>query len=102
YRVGARLIDLEYVQFHPTVFAKKNAPRFLLTEALRGEGGVLVNARGERFMDSADPRGSLAPRDVVARAIKQQLAEIGDGGVFLDLSAMTPEFLRERFPNIYE
>jgi len=102
YRVGARLMDLEYVQFHPTVFAKKNAPRFLITEALRGEGAVLVNARGERFMDAADPRGSLAPRDIVARAIKQELAAIGDGGVFLDLSAMTPEFIRERFPTIYE
>ena len=73
YRVGARLIDLEYVQFHPTVFAKKNAPRFLVTEALRGEGGVLLNARGERFIDAVDPRGSLAPRDVVARAIKQEV-----------------------------
>src|SRR6188474_2977061 len=69
YRVGARLIDLEYVQFHPTVFAKTNAPPFLITEALRGEGGVLVNSRGQRFMDAADPRGSLAPRDIVARAI---------------------------------
>jgi L-aspartate oxidase len=102
YRVGARLIDLEYVQFHPTVFAKKNAPPFLITEALRGEGGVLVNSRGERFMDAADPRGSLAPRDIVARAIKQELASTGDASVFLDLSALKPEFLRERFPNIYE
>nr|AYC79559.1 L-aspartate oxidase [uncultured bacterium] len=102
YRVGARLIDLEYVQFHPTVFAKKNAPRFLVTEALRGEGGFLVNSRGERFMDVVDPRGSLAPRDVVARAVKQELAASGEPCVFLDLSAMTPAFLRERFPNIYE
>ncbi len=102
YRVGARLIDLEYVQFHPTVFAKKNAPRFLVTEALRGEGGVLVNARGERFMDGLHPLGSLAPRDVVARAIKQELAASGEPCVFLDLTAMTPEFIRERFPNIHE
>lgn len=102
YRVGARLMDLEYVQFHPTVFAKKNAPRFLITEAMRGEGGVLVNARGERFMDAADPRGSLAPRDVVARAIKQELAVSGEPVVFLDLSAMKPDFVRERFPNLYE
>jgi L-aspartate oxidase len=102
YRVGARLIDLEYVQFHPTVFARKNAPAFLITEALRGEGGVLVNARGERFMDAADPRGSLAPRDIVARAIKQELATSGDPSVFLDVSALKPETLRERFPNIYE
>jgi len=102
YRVGARLIDLEYVQFHPTVFAKKNAPRFLITEALRGEGGVLVNGHGQRFMDAADPRGSLAPRDVVARAIKHELASNGEASVYLDVSAMKPEFLRERFPNIYE
>ena len=101
YRVGARLIDLEYVQFHPTVFAKKNAPRFLVTEALRGEGGVLINAKGERFMDGVHPRGSLAPRDVVARAIKQELAASGESCVFLDLSAMKPEFIRERFPTIY-
>lgn len=102
YRVGARLIDLEYVQFHPTVFAKKNAPRFLISEAVRGEGAVLINSRGERFLDAIDPRGSLAPRDVVARAIKQELATSGDGGVFLDLSAMKPDFIRERFPNICE
>jgi L-aspartate oxidase len=102
YRVGARLIDLEYVQFHPTVFAKKNAPRFLVTEALRGEGGVLLNGRGERFMDPVDPRGSLASRDVVARAIKQELAASGESHVLLDLSAMAPEFIRDRFPTIYE
>ena len=102
YRVGARLIDLEYVQFHPTVFAKKNAPRFLVTEALRGEGGVLLNARGERVMEAVDPRGSLAPRDVVARAIKQELAVSGESHVLLDLSAMAPAFIRERFPTIYE
>ncbi len=102
YRVGARLIDLEYVQFHPTVFAKKNAPRFLVTEALRGEGGVLLNARGERFMDAVDPRGSLASRDVVARAIKQELAASGEPNVLLDLSAMKPEFIRDRFPTIFE
>ena len=102
YRVGARLIDLEYVQFHPTVFARKNAPAFLITEALRGEGGFLVNAKGERFMDAADPRGSLAPRDIVARAIKQELATTGEPFVFLDLSVMKPDFLRERFPNIHE
>jgi L-aspartate oxidase len=102
YRVGARLIDLEYVQFHPTVFAKKNAPRFLVTEALRGEGGVLLNGRGARFMDLVDPRGSLASRDVVARAIKQELATSGESHVLLDLSAMKPEFIRDRFPTIYE
>jgi L-aspartate oxidase len=102
YRVGARVIDLEYVQFHPTVFAKKNAPRFLVTEALRGEGAVLLNVRGERFMDRVDPRGSLASRDIVARAIRQELAASGEPCVYLDVSAMKPEFVRERFPGIYE
>ena len=102
YRVGGRVIDLEYVQFHPTVFARKNAPRFLISEALRGEGAVLVNARGERFMEAADPRGSLAPRDVVSRAIQHELAESGEPCVFLDLSAMRPGFARERFPGIHE
>lgn len=102
YRVGARLIDLEYVQFHPTVFALKNAPRFLVTEALRGEGGVLLNARGERFMDVVDPRGSLASRDVVARTIKQELAASGQAHALLDLSAMKPEFIRDRFPTVFE
>jgi len=100
YRVGARLIDLEYVQFHPTVIYKKNAPRFLITEALRGEGAVIVNARGERFMDALHPRGSLAPRDIVSRAIHQELATNGDACAFLDLSALKPDFIRERFPTV--
>ncbi|HET7534803.1 MAG TPA: L-aspartate oxidase [Candidatus Didemnitutus sp.] len=102
YRVGARLIDLEYVQFHPTVFFKKGAQHFLITEAMRGEGGVIVDARGRRFMDGIHPLGSLAPRDVVARGIKQHLATTGDACVYLDLSALKPEFIRERFPGIYE
>jgi L-aspartate oxidase len=100
YRVGARLIDLEYVQFHPTVFFKKNAPRFLVTEALRGEGAVLVNARGQRFMDPIHPRGSLAPRDIVARAIHLELAATGEACVYLDLAALDAAFIRDRFPTI--
>jgi L-aspartate oxidase len=102
YRVGARLIDLEYVQFHPTVFAKKNAPPFLVSEALRGEGAVLVNSKGARFMDAVHPRGSLAPRDVVTRTIRHEMAMSGEPCVFLDLSAMPPGFASERFPNIRE
>jgi L-aspartate oxidase len=101
WRVGARLIDLEYVQFHPTVFHGRNAPRFLITEAVRGEGGVLVDSHGRRFMDELDPRGSLAPRDVIARSIQQHLAKTGDACVWLDLSALKPEFIRERFPGLY-
>jgi L-aspartate oxidase len=102
YRVGARLIDLEYVQFHPTVFAKKDAPHFLISEALRGEGAVLVNSKAQRFMDVADPRGSLAPRDVVTRAITHELALSGEPCVYLDLSSMAPGYAAERFPNIRE
>ncbi|MBL9214168.1 MAG: L-aspartate oxidase [Opitutaceae bacterium] len=102
YRVGARLIDLEYVQFHPTVFYKPGTSRFLITEALRGEGAVLVDARGRRFMDGVHPLGSLAPRDVVARAIKHHLANTGEACVYLDLSALAARFVRERFPGIHE
>lgn len=102
YRVGARLMDLEYVQFHPTVFYHTNAPHFLITEALRGEGAVLVNGRGERFMDAIHPRGSLAPRDIVSRAIHQQLISSGDSCVYLDLTALKPGFIRDRFPFIFE
>ncbi|QYM79080.1 L-aspartate oxidase [Horticoccus luteus] len=102
YRVGARLIDLEYVQFHPTVFAGAGGQRFLITEALRGEGAVLVNGRGQRFMDDKHPLGSLAPRDIVARAIREELAASGEPCVYLDLSALKPEFVRERFPSIYD
>lgn len=102
YRVGARLMDLEYVQFHPTVFWKKGAPRFLITEALRGEGAVLVNARGEPFMDKVHPLRSLAPRDVVSRAIHQELAVSGEPCAYLDLSALSASFIENRFPGIRE
>lgn len=102
YRVGARLMDLEYVQFHPTVFFKKGAQPFLITEALRGEGAVLVDSAGRRFMDQAHPLGSLAPRDVVSRAVQQHLAATGEACAYLDLAALTPAFIRERFPSIHE
>jgi L-aspartate oxidase len=102
YRVGARLMDLEYVQFHPTVFFKKGAQPFLITEALRGEGAVLVDGQGRRFMDGLHPLKSLAPRDVVSRAISRHLAETGDACVYLDLSALAPDFIRARFPTIHQ
>jgi len=102
YRVGARLIDLEYVQFHPTVFYGKHAPRFLITEALRGEGAVLVNVNGKPFMEKVHERGSLAPRDIVSRAIHQELATSGEPCVYLDLSALDGNFVQERFPSIYQ
>ncbi|MEJ2399962.1 MAG: FAD-dependent oxidoreductase [Xanthomonadales bacterium] len=102
YRVGARLIDLEYVQFHPTVFYGRNAPRFLITEAIRGEGAVLVNIRGDAFMEGVHPRASLAPRDIVSRAIHREMAESGEPCVYLDLDAMDRGRLRDRFPTVYE
>jgi L-aspartate oxidase len=101
YRVGARVIDLEYVQFHPTVFYGKNAPRFLITEAIRGEGAVLVNVDGKPFMDTVHERGSLAPRDIVSRAIHQEMAESGEPCVYLDLDAMERQKLKDRFPTVY-
>jgi L-aspartate oxidase len=101
YRVGARLIDLEYVQFHPTVFYGNNAPHFLITEALRGEGAVLINGRGEKFVDAFHPLGSLAARDIVSRAIHQEMVASGDPCVYLDLAALEPDYIRERFPFIY-
>jgi len=101
YRVGARLIDLEYVQFHPTVYLPAGGRPFLITEALRGEGAVLVDLRGRRFMDAVHPMGSLAPRDVVARAILHHLGETGEEYAYLDLSALAPGFVRERFPAIH-
>jgi len=102
YRVGARLIDLEYVQFHPTVFYGKNAPRFLITEAIRGEGAELVNLNGERFMEKVHPRGSLAPRDIVARAIHHELATSGEPCVYLELGALDKNYLCERFPSVHQ
>jgi L-aspartate oxidase len=100
YRVGARLIDLEYVQFHPTVFYGKNASRFLITEALRGEGAVLVNGAGKPFMEGVHRRASLAPRDIVSRAIHQELANSGEPCVYLDLNALDRNSLSERFPSV--
>ncbi|MBT8039240.1 MAG: L-aspartate oxidase [Gammaproteobacteria bacterium] len=101
YRVGTRVIDMEYVQFHPTVFYGKRAPRFLITEAIRGEGAVLVNAAGEHFMDKVHERASLAPRDIVSRAIHRELTESGEPCVYLDLEAMERGKLSERFPTVY-
>lgn len=98
YRAGAELMDMEFYQFHPTAFAMEGAPRFLMSEALRGEGAWLVNARGERFMDRYHPGLELAPRDVVARAIAR---EGMDGPVYLDMRAVGAKTdLKARFPGI--
>jgi L-aspartate oxidase len=96
YRAGAEISDIEFVQFHPTALHVAGAPRFLLSEALRGEGGLLRNGAGDRFTDE------LAPRDVVARAIVAELRRTGDPHVFLDLTHRGAEFIRKRFPRVYE
>jgi L-aspartate oxidase len=98
YRAGAELMDMEFYQFHPTAFAMEGAPRFLMSEALRGEGAWLVNARGERFMERYHAGLELAPRDVVARAIAK---EGMDGPVYLDMRAVGERMdLKTRFPGI--
>ena len=102
YRAGADISDIEFVQFHPTALHVEGAPRFLLSEALRGEGARLVNNRGERFMERYHPLGELAPRDVVARAIVAEMDRTRAPHVFLDLTHRGPEFIRARFPRIYE
>ena len=101
YRAGARLADLEFVQFHPTALNLTNAPRFLISEALRGEGARLVNERGEAFMARYHPDGDLAPRDIVARSIVTEVERTG-GRVFLTLAHLDPTYVRERFPTIAE
>ena len=99
YHAGARVADLEFVQFHPTALKLPGAPRFLISEALRGEGARLVNARGEAFMTRYHNAGDLAPRDVVARSLVQE--EIATGGsVYLTLQHLDPERVRARFPTI--
>ncbi len=106
YRAGADVSDLEFVQFHPTALHVEGAPRFLLSEALRGEGAHLVNAKGERFMERYHPLKELAPRDVVSRAIVDEMRREGSEHVYLDLSHHLPhggaDFVRHRFPRIYE
>jgi L-aspartate oxidase len=102
YQAGAVLSDMEFMQFHPTALAVKGAPRFLLSEALRGEGGILRNVNLERFMKRYHEAQELAPRDVVARAIVTEMHRTGAGNVYLDMTAKSQEFLQKRFPRIYE
>jgi L-aspartate oxidase len=99
FHAGARVADLEFVQFHPTALNRAGAPRFLISEALRGEGARLVNVRDEPFMTRYHPDGDLAPRDVVARSIVRE-SEASGGPVFLTLAHLDPAFVTRRFPTI--
>jgi L-aspartate oxidase len=101
FRAGARLVDMEFVQFHPTALFRRGAPQFLLSEAMRGEGGMLKNVRGRRFMDLYHPARELAPRDVVTRAIHAEIAATGASNVFLDMTHLNADYLTRRFPRIY-
>jgi len=98
---GARLADLEFVQFHPTVMSVRGAPRFLLSEALRGEGAHLVNEAGERFMSRYEPAGELASRDLVSRAVVREMERTG-APVYLSMAHLDHDFVRGRFPTIAE
>lgn len=102
-KLGAKIKELSYIQFHPTAFAgdKQAQQRFLISESVRGEGAKLLNRDGERFMTNYDKRGDLAPRDVVSDGIMKEAARLNSDEFFLDITEKNPEYLKNRFPSIY-
>ncbi|MBI5199259.1 MAG: L-aspartate oxidase [Nitrospirae bacterium] len=101
YRAGAILEDMEFVQFHPTTLYAPRAPQFLLSEAMRGEGGILRNINGERVMSAYHPSAELAPRDIVSRSIISEMVKTKARHVYLDLTHLSSHFVKKRFPRIY-
>ncbi|CAM3099537.1 L-aspartate oxidase [Paenibacillus sediminis] len=102
YRAGALIRDLEFIQFHPTSLCYPGAPRFLISEAVRGEGALLRNVKGERFMERYHEQKELAPRDIVARAIVSEMERTKSTFVYLDITHESEELIKHRFPTIYE
>jgi L-aspartate oxidase len=101
FRAGAVLEDMEFIQFHPTSLCLPGAPAILLSEAMRGEGAILKNTKGEAFMSRYHPAKELAPRDIVARAIWQEMRKTRSPHVYLDLTHLGASFVRNRFPTSY-